>query len=163
MTALQLKWGGPIEKINLTKFAVPEEEQQQVVGTKFDPAVVAKDSAVVVSLSAVWCGPCAQIAPAFYKMAEANTNVKFIQFFKCAKDKVTKKIQEIQTAGKIEDFGKHIAVSVTTEEYLEPYYDELDVKGIPFVALFAKGGDLIFSGHPAEPAFVQELAKINAQ
>eukprot|EP00603_Paraphysomonas_imperforata_P001476 CAMPEP_0114425476 /NCGR_PEP_ID=MMETSP0103-20121206/7255_1 /TAXON_ID=37642 ORGANISM="Paraphysomonas imperforata, Strain PA2" /NCGR_SAMPLE_ID=MMETSP0103 /ASSEMBLY_ACC=CAM_ASM_000201 /LENGTH=104 /DNA_ID=CAMNT_0001594313 /DNA_START=27 /DNA_END=341 /DNA_ORIENTATION=+ len=42
-------------------------------------AAIAAESLVVVDFTASWCGPCQMIKPKFHAMAEANTDVVFLQ------------------------------------------------------------------------------------
>ena len=96
-------------------------------------------------------------------MAKENDKVEFIQFFACEPTKVTTKIEGIEKAGEIAAFTDAITVACTDQEAVEPLKNALELKGIPHVALFDKGGALVFNGHPAEPTFEKALKEIQAK
>lgn len=140
--------------------SVPMDKSLAVVtdeGKTVTLADLAKgNKAVYIDFWASWCGPCMQAMPEL-KARAAEYSDKGIVF-------AGVNLEDQAAAAKV---GTELDITSTKINWLleTPDFaisDLLNVSSIPQVALVAPSGEILWLGHPADPALVDELNKLTA-
>lgn len=111
--------------------------------------------ALLVDFWASWCGPCMQLMPELKKKAELLSKHGIVVAGMNKDDQnapaVTAKVREEQ----------EITFPWLIEPAERPFTKQLEIESIPRMILIAPGGQVLFNGHPQDPALWVALQKIN--
>jgi thiol-disulfide isomerase/thioredoxin len=156
--SLQNKYGEPIPELNLknSDFSIPIDVQTAICGTSFDPST--HQGPVLYEFSRTFCGPCIQFLPTLTQHAKEFSNIKFLSIWADPAPKVKKVVNDVEAKHKIS--LSELNLIAVDESSVEPYYDALQIQGIPFCCLTDEGR-IVFSGHPASPDLLSHLKTLN--
>ncbi|GAA5146903.1 hypothetical protein GCM10023213_40750 [Prosthecobacter algae] len=111
--------------------------------------------ALLVDFWASWCGPCMKLMPELKKKAELLSKHGIVVAGMNKDDQnapaVTAKVREEQ----------EITFPWLIEPAERPFTKQLEIESIPRMILIAPGGQVLFNGHPQDPALWVALQKIN--
>lgn len=150
-----------IEKQRLeAKMANMKVDLSLVINTHDGEATTLADQlgdkkALLVDFWASWCGPCMQLMPELKKKAELLSKHGIVVAGMNKDDQnapaVTAKVREEQ----------EITFPWLIEPAERPFTKQLEIESIPRMILIAPGGQILFNGHPQDPALWVALQKIN--
>ncbi|HAL71340.1 MAG TPA: hypothetical protein DCP71_06155 [Verrucomicrobiales bacterium] len=150
-----------IEKQRLeAKMANMKVDLSLVINTHDGEATTLADQlgdkkALLVDFWASWCGPCMQLMPELKKKAELLSKHGIVVAGMNKDDQnapaVTAKVREEQ----------EITFPWLIEPAERPFTKQLEIESIPRMILIAPGGQVLFNGHPQDPALWVALQKIN--
>ncbi|MES2737080.1 MAG: TlpA disulfide reductase family protein [Verrucomicrobiota bacterium] len=150
-----------IEKQRLeAKMANMKVDLSLVINTHDGEATTLADQlgdkkALLVDFWASWCGPCMQLMPELKKKAELLSKHGIVVAGMNKDDQnaaaVTAKVREEQ----------EITFPWLIEPAERPFTKQLEIESIPRMILIAPSGQVLFNGHPQDPALWVALQKIN--
>lgn len=150
-----------IEKQRLeAKMANMKVDLSLVINTHDGEATTLADQlgdkkALLLDFWASWCGPCMQLMPELKKKAELLSKYGIVVAGMNKDDQnapaVTAKVREEQ----------EITFPWLIEPAERPFTKQLEIESIPRMILIAPGGQVLFNGHPQDPALWVALQKIN--
>lgn len=150
-----------IEKQRLeAKMANMKVDLSLVINTHDGEATTLADQlgdkkALLLDFWASWCGPCMQLMPELKKKAELLSKHGIVVAGMNKDDQnapaVTAKVREEQ----------EITFPWLIEPAERPFTKQLEIESIPRMILIAPGGQVLFNGHPQDPALWVALQKIN--
>ena len=111
---------------------------------------------MVVEFWATWCPPCRQSIPHLNEMQKTFPKV---QFLGVSNEKRAPVEQFVRGMGA--QMSYRVAVDPTGAT--EAYSRHFAFKGIPAAVVIDKHGNMVWSGHPMEPAFEEAVRKADAE
>ncbi|HEY1081671.1 MAG TPA: TlpA disulfide reductase family protein [Prosthecobacter sp.] len=152
-----------IEKHQMeAKMANLKVDLTQVITTHDGEATTLADQlgdkkALLVDFWASWCGPCMQLMPELKKKAELLAQHGIVVAG------MNKDDQNAQTvSAKIRE-EQEIQFPWLIEPADRPFTKLLEIESIPRMVLIAPSGQVLFNGHPQDPALWAALAKVNPE
>lgn len=144
------------------KMATMKVDLNQVITTHDGEATTLADQlggkkALLVDFWASWCGPCMQLMPELKKKAELLTAHGIVV---AGMNKDDKDAQTL-TAKIREDQG--ITFPWLIEPAERPFTKLLEIESIPRMILIDPSGQVLFNGHPQDPALWVALKKVNPE
>ncbi|MBB5040106.1 TlpA family protein disulfide reductase [Prosthecobacter dejongeii] len=113
--------------------------------------------ALLLDFWASWCGPCMQLMPELKKKADLLSKHGIVVAGMNKDDQnapaVTAKVREEQD----------ITFPWLIEPAERPFTKLLEIESIPRMILIAPGGQVLFNGHPQDPALWIALQKVNPE
>ncbi len=152
-----------IEKQRLeAKMANMKVDLNLVINTHDGEATTLADQlgdkkALLLDFWASWCGPCMQLMPELKKKADHLSKHGIVVAGMNKDDQnapaVTAKVREEQD----------ITFPWLIEPAERPFTKLLEIESIPRMILIAPGGQVLFNGHPQDPALWVALQKVNPE
>ncbi|MBL9133515.1 MAG: TlpA family protein disulfide reductase, partial [Verrucomicrobiaceae bacterium] len=113
--------------------------------------------AILIDFWASWCGPCMQLMPSLKKKGE---HLQPYDIVVIAMNKDDENAESIAERIRKEQ-GMTIPWLVEPKE--RPYTKLFELDSIPRMVLISPKGNVLFNGHPEDPALWAALKKVNAQ
>lgn len=113
--------------------------------------------ALLVDFWASWCGPCMKLMPELKKKAAELSKHGIVVVGMNKDDKDAQSL----TAKIHDDLGIEFPWLIEPAE--RPFTKLLEIESIPRMVLIAPSGQILFNGHPQDPALWIALQKVNAE